>query len=116
VIESLAISLQLDDELGSCVVLIICVVCDICWVLDQVAQAKKFQMKATEVLAELLKSKSPQATASKYLEHLSEEFFMVASTYLEMVPFSITIASSCLRTSHVIMSQRLEHDILGKCS
>lgn len=41
-------------------------------------------MQATEVLAELLKSKNPQATASKYLDHLSEEFFMVASTYLEM--------------------------------
>lgn len=42
-------------------------------------------MQATEVLAELLKSTNPQATASKYLDHLSEEFFMVASTYLEMV-------------------------------
>lgn len=41
-------------------------------------------MQATEVLAELLKSTNPKTTASKYLDHLSEEFFMVASTYLEM--------------------------------
>lgn len=53
--------------------------------LDQIAQAKKFQLQATEVLAELLKSKNTQATASKYLDSLTEEFFMVASTYLEMV-------------------------------
>ncbi|KAG0615310.1 hypothetical protein M758_5G031200 [Ceratodon purpureus] len=51
---------------------------------DQIAQAKKFQLQATEVLAELLKSKNTQATASKYLDSLTEEFFMVASTYLEM--------------------------------
>lgn len=55
---------------------------------DQIAQAKKFQLQATEVLAELLKSSNVQATASKYLDSLTEEFFMVASTYLEMVTFS----------------------------
>jgi len=51
---------------------------------DQIAKAKKFQLQATEVLAELLKSSNIQATASKYLDSLTEEFFMVASTYLEM--------------------------------
>ena len=72
------------DSLGN-PFLIFSLVCDLLN-LDQVGKARKFQLQATEVLAELLKSKNPQATASKYLDSLTEEFFMVASTYLEMVP------------------------------
>lgn len=54
--------------------------------LDQLDKAKKFQLQATEVLAELLKSSNVQSTAAKLVDSLTEEFFMVASTYFEMVP------------------------------
>lgn len=53
---------------------------------DKVAEARKFQLQATELLAELLKSENPEITAQKYLDSLTEDFFMIASTYLEMVP------------------------------
>lgn len=51
---------------------------------DQLDKAKKFQLQATEVLAELLKSSNVQSTAAKLVDSLTEEFFMVASTYFEM--------------------------------
>lgn len=51
----------------------------------KLAEAKRHQLEATEVLAELLKSDNVQFTAQKYLDSLTEEFFMIASTYLEMV-------------------------------
>lgn len=51
----------------------------------KLAEAKRYQLEATEVLAELLKSDNVQFTAQKYLDSLTEEFFMIASTYLEMV-------------------------------
>lgn len=44
---------------------------------------RKFQLPPTELMTELLKSSNPRATASKFSDSLTEEFFRAASTYLE---------------------------------
>ena len=43
------------------------------------------QLKATDVLSQLLQSKDPHVAARQNIDSLTEEFFMVSSTYLEMV-------------------------------
>lgn len=42
-------------------------------------------MNASSLLAELLKSEDLPGVAAKYADSLSEEFFMVASAYVDMV-------------------------------
>ena len=43
------------------------------------------QLKATEVLSKLLQSEDPKVAARENIDSLTEEFFMMSSTYLEMV-------------------------------
>jgi hypothetical protein len=52
---------------------------------ERVTEARKYQLQATELLAELIKSDNPQSTAQTHVDSLTEDFFLVASTYLEMV-------------------------------
>ncbi|GBG71050.1 hypothetical protein CBR_g8349 [Chara braunii] len=51
---------------------------------EVITEARKVQMDATEMLAELLKAKDPGAKARENVESLTEEFFMIASTYLDL--------------------------------
>jgi hypothetical protein len=51
---------------------------------EKVTEARKYQLQATELLAELIKSDNPQTTAQTHVDSLTEDFFLVASTYLEM--------------------------------
>uniref|UniRef100_A0A7S0MQ78 Uncharacterized protein n=1 Tax=Pyramimonas obovata TaxID=1411642 RepID=A0A7S0MQ78_9CHLO len=51
--------------------------------VDFVKERRK-QRQATEVLAELLKAKDREAAAASMIEDLTEEFFMMASAYLDM--------------------------------
>ncbi|CAI5481758.1 unnamed protein product [Closterium sp. Yama58-4] len=48
------------------------------------AQSRRVQVDATRVLAELLQAKDLEATVRERVEDLSEEFFMVASAYVDM--------------------------------
>lgn len=41
-------------------------------------------MEATELLAELLKTDDVKAIAEKHVESLSQDFFIIASTYLDL--------------------------------
>lgn len=52
---------------------------------DHVNQARTTQVKTTEVLAELLQAPDIAATARDNVDSINEEFFMVSSTYLDMV-------------------------------
>ncbi len=56
-----------------------------CLLAERVTEARKYQLQATELLAELIKSDNPQSTAQTHVDSLTEDFFLVASTYLEMV-------------------------------
>ncbi|KAG6550601.1 hypothetical protein Mapa_007854 [Marchantia paleacea] len=51
---------------------------------DTVAKARKYQMEATELLAELLKTDDVKAIAEKHVESFSQDFFIIASTYLDL--------------------------------
>ncbi|KAK9812959.1 hypothetical protein WJX72_006509 [[Myrmecia] bisecta] len=54
---------------------------------DKIKAARSTQLQATDVLAKLLGARDPdavRAVAQEYIEHLSEQFFMISSTYLEM--------------------------------
>lgn len=46
---------------------------------------RQLQLHTTEVLAELLKAEDKEKAAEKYAEFMTEDFFTVASTYLELV-------------------------------
>ena len=48
-------------------------------------QARQAQMVATDVLAALLQAADTRAEARALIDSLSEEFFHISSTYLEMV-------------------------------
>ena len=50
-----------------------------------VQHARKQQMAATDVLAALLQAGDTRAEARALIDSLSEEFFHISSTYLEMV-------------------------------
>jgi hypothetical protein len=52
---------------------------------EKIKQARNYQLEATQVLAELLKSKDLVKTAQENVDSLSESFFMIASTYLDLV-------------------------------
>eukprot|EP00244_Chara_vulgaris_P002662 TRINITY_DN1474_c0_g1_i3.p1 TRINITY_DN1474_c0_g1~~TRINITY_DN1474_c0_g1_i3.p1 ORF type:complete len:270 (+),score=34.31 TRINITY_DN1474_c0_g1_i3:139-948(+) len=51
---------------------------------EVITEARKVQMDATEMLAELLKAKDPAVKARENIESLTEEFFMIASTYIDL--------------------------------
>lgn len=51
---------------------------------DPVQAARQPQLQATEVLTQLLKSTDLTAASRQLVDHMSEEFFMVGSTYLDM--------------------------------
>ncbi|CAI5535923.1 unnamed protein product [Closterium sp. Naga37s-1] len=48
------------------------------------SQSRRVQVDATRVLAELLQAKELEATVRERVDDLSEEFFMVASAYVDM--------------------------------
>ena len=52
---------------------------------EHVQQARTTQVKTTEVLADLLQAPNIAATARKNIDSINEEFFMMSSTYLDMV-------------------------------
>ena len=52
---------------------------------DPVKQARTTQEQTTKLLAELLQAPDTAATARKHVDSINEEFFMVSSTYLDMV-------------------------------
>jgi len=52
---------------------------------DHVKQARTTQVETTEVLADLLQAPNIAATARNNIDSINEEFFMVSSTYLDMV-------------------------------
>lgn len=51
---------------------------------ERVAELTKRQMKSTELLAELLKTENRQQFAQEHVDSLTEDFFLVSSTYMEM--------------------------------
>lgn len=51
---------------------------------ERVAELSKRQMKSTELLAELLKTENPHQFAQEHVDSLTEDFFLVSSTYMEM--------------------------------
>lgn len=57
---------------------------------DPVLQARTPQEQTTKLLAELLQAPNTAATARKHVDLINEEFFMVSSTYLDMVSSNAT--------------------------
>lgn len=51
---------------------------------EKVAELSKRQMKSTELLAELLKTANRTQFAQEHLDSLTEDFFLVSSTFMEM--------------------------------
>jgi len=64
---------------------------------DHVKQARTTQVKTTEVLAELLQAPNIAATARDNIDSINEEFFMVSSTYLDMVCHVPVACRTCQR-------------------
>ena len=52
---------------------------------DQLKQSRTTQVASTQLLAKLLEAPNTSATAKKHVNDINEEFFMVASTYMDMV-------------------------------
>lgn len=52
---------------------------------DQLKQSRTTQVASTQLLAKLLEAPNTSATAKKHVDEINEEFFMVASTYMDMV-------------------------------
>ncbi|OAE21745.1 hypothetical protein AXG93_1160s1010 [Marchantia polymorpha subsp. ruderalis] len=74
---------------------------------DTVSKARKNQMEATELLAELLKTDDVKAIAEKHVESLSQDFFIIASTYLDLLvriyirsPTSSLVNGRCASLNH----------------
>lgn len=51
---------------------------------ERVAELSKRQMKSTELLAELLKTDNRPQFAQEHVDSLTEDFFLVSSTFMEM--------------------------------
>lgn len=51
---------------------------------DTIRQARTQQIQATDLLARLLQAPDAKSVAAEHTESLTEEFFMMSSTYLEM--------------------------------
>lgn len=49
-----------------------------------IASATEVQQKASKSLAQLLEASDPEAMAASMVDELTENFFLIASTYLEM--------------------------------
>ena len=54
-------------------------------VQDVVKQSHRAQLQSTELLAKLIESGDPASTAQRHVDSLTEEFFIMSSTYMEMV-------------------------------
>lgn len=80
------------------------------------AAARAMQEKASENLALLLKAEDLEATAAAMVEELTENFFIIASTYLEMAkkekePLVIEKLESVLRVAMQIKNKSLRIEI-----
>eukprot|EP01018_Ginkgo_biloba_P008445 Gb_30721 [translate_table: standard] len=51
---------------------------------ERVVELSKSQKNSTELMAELLKSDNPQRVAQVHVDSLTEEFFSISSTFMEM--------------------------------
>lgn len=51
---------------------------------ERVAELSKRQLRSTELLAELLKTENRQQFAQEHVDSLTEDFFLVSSTFMEM--------------------------------
>ena len=52
---------------------------------DTIREARKQQIQATDLLARLLQAPDAKSVAADYVDSLTEEFFIMSSTYLDMV-------------------------------
>ena len=57
----------------------------LCYMQDHVKQARTTQVETTKVLTDLLQASDTAAAAKRHIDAINEEFFMVSSTYLDMV-------------------------------
>ncbi|KAL2641943.1 hypothetical protein R1flu_009530 [Riccia fluitans] len=83
---------------------------------DTVAKARKFQLEATELLAELLKADDVKSTAEEHVDSLSEDFFIIASTYLDLAKKEgnlevVTKLETTLRTALQVKETTLRPEI-----
>lgn len=51
---------------------------------DTIREARKQQIQATDLLARLLQAPDAKAIAAEHVDSLTEEFFIMSSTYLDM--------------------------------
>lgn len=51
---------------------------------ESIGKARQTQLNATELLSTLLQAHDTRAKATQYVDNITEEFFLMASTYLEM--------------------------------
>lgn len=80
------------------------------------ASARAMQEKASENLALLLKAQDLEATCAAMVEELTENFFIIASTYLEMAkkekePLVVEKLESVLRVAMQIKNKSLRIEI-----
>jgi hypothetical protein len=52
---------------------------------DTIREARQQQIHATDLLARLLQAPDAKAIAAEHVDSLTEEFFIMSSTYLDMV-------------------------------
>lgn len=60
---------------------------------DAITKSRTEQLAATDLLARLLQAPQADAVAAEHIDSLTEEFFMMSSTYLEMVRARVTLLS-----------------------
>lgn len=83
---------------------------------DKVESARTMQLQATELLAELMKTENPELVAKQHVDSLTQDFFMVASTYLAMAKKEgnvevVNRLESTLRTAMAVREKTLRPEI-----
>lgn len=64
--------------------------------------ARTQQIAATDLLARLLQAPDAKAVAAEHTDSLTEEFFMMSSTYLDMVRHHYGLGIACRACLHGI--------------
>ena len=72
------------------------------WGSELVARSRVVQMNASTLLTELLKSEDLPSVAHKYVDSLTEEFFMVASAYIDMVSGVVAKIGKLVLVMHLL--------------
>lgn len=71
---------------------------------DTIKEARQQQIQATDLLARLLQAPDAKAIAAEHVDSLTEEFFIMSSTYLDMVRAQQTCLQDVLHLAVVLLN------------